>query len=489
MAGKYRGKDFEPNTITAAQLSQSAANVVLVGGSPKINSISYSDNATAVNANTSALITVSGSGFENGVLVYVSTNVCPAVSRVNSSFLSVTVPSKPAGNYPIFVINPDGGYSVYSLGVTYSGLPVWNIDPLPTIGLDSANIYVQLNAVSDTAVSYSLQSGSFLPSSLTLNTNGIISGTIDSPPVSETSYNFTVIATDTNSQKTPRNLTLTGYPVIIATGGTVDNIGSYRIHTFTSTSSFNVTRGGQVEYFIVAGGGGGGGKFYSGGGGAGGVLTGTVIANSNTNYTVTVGAGGTGGSGAYAIGINGGNSSIFGVNAIGGGGGGSYLFDNKNNNIGVGGGSSGGSGGGGSFYALGLGGSGTPGQGYAGGVGGGYISFSLTGGGAGGGGAGGAAANNRGTSVTGGGGIGIWSTFSGSNVAYAGGGGGGGVFEGGTVESGTGHIYGGGRGEGNTNTSVSLTGATNRGGGGGGTATTDAGNDGGSGIVMIRYRI
>ena len=75
MAGKYRGKDFEPNTITTTQLSQSVANVVLVGGSPRINSISYSDNATAVNANTSALITVSGSGFENGVLVYVSTNV------------------------------------------------------------------------------------------------------------------------------------------------------------------------------------------------------------------------------------------------------------------------------------------------------------------------------------------------------------------------------------------------------------------------------
>jgi hypothetical protein len=54
---------------------------------------------------------------------------------------------------------------------------------------------------------------------------------------------------------------------VIATGGTVTDVGGYRIHTFTSSSDFVVTQGGVVEYLIVAGGGGGGrGDNGSGGG-------------------------------------------------------------------------------------------------------------------------------------------------------------------------------------------------------------------------------
>ena len=62
-------------------------------------------------------------------------------------------------------------------------------------------------------------------------------------------------------------------PFITATGGSTSTSGTYKIHTFSSSSTFVVSnRGsgptGAIEYLVV-GGGGGGGK-WSAGGGAGG---------------------------------------------------------------------------------------------------------------------------------------------------------------------------------------------------------------------------
>ena len=56
---------------------------------------------------------------------------------------------------------------------------------------------------------------------------------------------------------------------VVATGGTVTDVGGYRIHTFNSGANFVVTQGGEVDYLVV-GGGGGGGRDAGGGGGAGG---------------------------------------------------------------------------------------------------------------------------------------------------------------------------------------------------------------------------
>jgi len=66
---------------------------------------------------------------------------------------------------------------------------------------------------------------------------------------------------------------------ISATGGTVTTSGDYKIHTFTSSSTFVVSETGNdlgsngVDYLVVAGGGGGGtnnNPCSSGGGGGGG---------------------------------------------------------------------------------------------------------------------------------------------------------------------------------------------------------------------------
>ena len=87
---------------------------------------------------------------------------------------------------------------------------------------------------------------------------------------------------------------------IVATGGSVVTSGDFKIHTFTSGSTFNVTQAGNaagsntVEYLVVAGGGSG----VKGGGGGGGFrsvhpvpATGGLPV-SVQGYPITVGGGG-----------------------------------------------------------------------------------------------------------------------------------------------------------------------------------------------------
>ena len=85
-----------------------------------------------------------------------------------------------------------------------------------------------------------------------------------------------------------------------ATGGTITEGGGYRIHTFTSSGTFTVTRGGNVEYLVVGGGGvgsangGNPGFGGSGGGGAAGAGTGAAGMQGTTNK-------GSGGGGASSL--------------------------------------------------------------------------------------------------------------------------------------------------------------------------------------------
>ena len=271
---------------------------------------------------------------------------------------------------------------------------------------------------------------------------------------------------------------------VLATGGTVNDITqggiNYRVHVFSTvgTSTFTVSQGGEVEYLIVAGGGGGSNR-HKGGGGAGGLLTGFITLIPQI-YTITVGAGGNGVPQqtlpTRSDGTNGGNSSAFGLTAIGGG------ID----------GSAGGSGGGGG--AGGTGGAGTPGQGNNGGRG--VVSPStetmFVGGGGGGAGAPGWNAISTIPATGGDGGPGVSSSISGNLLLYAGGGGGGAAT--GSVRGGIGGIGGGGNGGRQLNgTNQGQNGTPNTGGGGGSGAfsggTNFASGAGGSGIVIVRYRI
>ncbi len=250
---------------------------------------------------------------------------------------------------------------------------------------------------------------------------------------------------------------------IQATGGTLTRDGDYLVHTFTSSSTLNITNApsNAILQYLVVGGGGSGGAYsgYAGGGGAGGFLTGNLIPEVNS-YSVIVGAGGAAQTTNFTTGNNGSNSSVFGVLSIGGGGGGGNAGA-----IGASGGS-----GGGSCRTTSSGGAGTTGQGNNGGFTSGGSSFAA----GGGGGAGTVGSNGFGTSGGGDGGSGLSSAITGSSVFYSGGGGGGGSST----------TLGGLGGGGNGGPSTAISGIANSGGGGGAALTGAAG---GSGIVIVKY--
>lgn len=292
---------------------------------------------------------------------------------------------------------------------------------------------------------------------------------------------------------------ISGYEAVTATGGTITDITEngtmYRVHTFTSigSSNFTVTKGGKIDYLIVAGGGGGGGRYHCGGGGGGGVIMKYGVGVTPQTYTVVVGDGGASGiaqgaSNSLSKGYNGSNSTAFGETAIGGGGGGSNQDSATAEGID---GGSGGGGSGNSLNATNEAGNGTSGQGHRGGNGLGSSSNSnirVGGGGGGAGGPGGHAVQSE-APAPGDGGPGIASTISGTLTYYGGGGGGGGLAE--TTNMGRGGIGGGGNGaSGNNTTPYETPGEDGRGGGGGGSNSSNDGlGVGGSGIVIIRYRI
>jgi hypothetical protein len=300
---------------------------------------------------------------------------------------------------------------------------------------------------------------------------------------------------------------------VTATGGTVTCCGDYKIHTFTGPGTFCVSCAGNcagsntVEYLVVAGG-GAGGVNRRGGGGAGGFrfaspslaplcypakpLAGpTALPVSATGYPITVGAGATGSNSPTP---NDGSSSSFSTITSTGGGG---AFTQTPSSAGNGG--PGGSGGGAQYGcgSPGTAGAGntppvSPPQGNPGGVGG------LGGGNRGGGGGGALVAGTDGTpsdnAAPGGNGAGVPNAFgtSGQNCGsfyYFSGGGGGGTSCAGSAS--TGGLGGGGDGE-NTPNTAGDAGTTNTGGGGGGggpsPSTPGNASNGGSGIVIIRYK-
>ena len=269
-----------------------------------------------------------------------------------------------------------------------------------------------------------------------------------------------------------------------ATGGdTVQDIGGYRIHTFTTvgTSTFTPASAGNVEVLVVAGGGSGGTR-HAGGGGAGGLIYNSSFPVSGA-VSVTVGDGGAGlpqGTNASVPGNSGANSVFGSLTAIGGG------YGNQGN------GGSGGSGGG--VFSTNTVGAGTAGQGNNGAFGStGPFSTENTYAGGGGGGAG--AVGTAATSVApvqgGAGGIGRQISISGTPTYYAGGGGGGTTTAVGGGAGGAGGLGGGGAG-GGSNSIVGIAGTNGTGGGGGCGGFSNAGGNfasgkGGSGIVIVRY--
>ena len=466
MPNKIRGNAIQSGTISVAKLASDVSQVIQAGGGPKIANVVYSGDDTAANTVGGQTIVVTGTGFNPNVKVFIGTisgaTEAPTVSRANANSLSFTTPALGQGIYQLYVVNEDGGVGTFSR-FQVSGDPSWVSSSSLGQFVISAGMNKQLEAISDSTIVYTLANGSSLPGGTSLASNGLISGTLSSPPGAETTYNFSVVATDQENQSSERAFSYTG---IVFTFSISPAVGGQSNIALTSGSSFNITTNGfytitplgdfsaNVQVW------GAGGGSLGGGGGAGGYSAGIVAFKTGVSYNVVIGSGGSG--------------TTTSRGACGGGAGSGINFTSNGTAIIVAGGGGGDAGGTAPGVAAAGAGGGTEGQSGVSGDRG----FGFTTGGRGGtqSAAGGSAPGSRRTGSGGsgpnGGGGGTGSPNAAGGVGYgaggigaynggdAGSGGGGGGYWGGGEGGGDAGGFGGGGGSGHVNPLVVTSGTT-----------------------------
>ena len=192
---------------------------------PTIGSISPN-----VAENTQTQITITGTNFVNGAYVDAINSTGAITTADTVSFTSATTLvtnfTLPVdGTYFIRVENPDGNAVRSGTAIlTVSDAPAWQTAAGSLGTFDAGEtISVTVNATSATA--YAVQSGS-LPGGLSLNTStGAITGT-ESGSTQETTYNFTIRATDAQAQTADRAFSMT------ITHGISNSMSFYNYGTF-----------------------------------------------------------------------------------------------------------------------------------------------------------------------------------------------------------------------------------------------------------------
>jgi hypothetical protein len=165
--------------------------------------------------NTQTEIVITGTNFEitpNVELISTTGAITLAdtITRNSATQLTINATLTVDGTYFIRIENPNG-LAVRSSNalLTVSDAPTWSTSAgsLGSIAAGSSASFT-VSATSDSAVTYSITSGG-LPGGLSLNSStGAITGT-ESGATQETNYNFTVTATDAESQTAPRAFSIT----------------------------------------------------------------------------------------------------------------------------------------------------------------------------------------------------------------------------------------------------------------------------------------
>jgi len=513
----------------------------IVQETPGIASIS----GAYLESSNSGTFTISGTNFvsgaiasaigTNGVEVQATSTTFNSIVQVSATFNNLSSAYEP---YDIKVTNPSNLFGIIPDALYINNIPVWQT-AAGSLGTFSDNISISISAIAtdDSTITYSLASGSTLPSGVTLNSaTGLISGT--TPDVaSNTTYTFTINASDGSNPAVPRTFSFTtnaaptwvtasgslgtfveqssislsvqatdpsdnltysissgslpsGVSLNSTTGaisGTLPDVASDTTYTFTITASdgvnsiprqFSISSQAALifEYLMTGGGGGGGGGYNGGGGGAGGLLYGNMTKPFGS-YSVTIGSAGIGASSGFE-GSSGTNTSAFSLIAYGGGKGvGEQQNMSASGSVNAEGGGSAGGRGHPTYQSA----SSIPAVSGQGNIGGTTVSCCANGGGGGAGSAGGD--GNSGSSLGGAGGTGISSSITGTSQFYSGGGGGGSRSGGSGGSGGSG--VGGNGGANSSGGNASSYGSG--GGGGGGSSGVSNGGNGSSGVLIIAY--
>ena len=207
--GSVQNVDLANSSITINGSAVSLGGSVTIGETkPTISAINPS-----VIENTQTAVTITGTNFVS-VPTVEAISTTGAITRADTvSFTSSTTivanfTLATDGTYFIRVENNDGNAVRSSSALlTVSDAPAWTT-AAGSLGSNAAGSSISYTVAATGATSFAVQSGS-LPGGTSLNTSsGVISGT-ESGATSETTYSFTIRATDAEGQTADRAFSIT----------------------------------------------------------------------------------------------------------------------------------------------------------------------------------------------------------------------------------------------------------------------------------------
>ena len=208
------------STLPNSALTNSGITIngssVSLGGSVTIQGETrptFSSISPSVIENTQTTVTISGGNFVSVPLVTAinsstgALTVADEVSFSSASSISAKFTLPVDGTYLLYIENPDGNAVQTSAVLTVSDAPGWTT-AAGSLGSFAGGASISVTVAATNATSFSKTSGTF-PGGLSLNTStGVISGT-ESGSTSDTTFSFTLRATDAQGQTADRAFSIT----------------------------------------------------------------------------------------------------------------------------------------------------------------------------------------------------------------------------------------------------------------------------------------
>ena len=211
---------IDDDAVTNAKIANESITIngsaVNLGGSVTIQGETrptFSSVTPSTIENTQTSVTIAGTNFVTVPLVTAINSttgaliVADEVSFSSATSIVAKFTISVDGTYKLYIENPDGNAVQSGAVLTVSDAPAWTT-AAGSLGSNAAGSSVSYTVAATNATSFALQSGS-LPGGVSLNTStGAITGT-ESGATSETTYSFTIRATDAESQTADRAFSIT----------------------------------------------------------------------------------------------------------------------------------------------------------------------------------------------------------------------------------------------------------------------------------------
>lgn len=245
------------NSKTIAPASSETLETIGGTFAPSITAVAITDSEynliddTAVST-SGGYIKITGTGFASGCVVYVAGVAATTTTFVSYTEVRAQLPATSSNTLHVYLVNPNGGAAIYLSGILFSGFPTWTTSSTLPDAQTDASFSIQLSATGDGTVLYTLADGSTLPPGTSLSAFGVLSGTV-AGLTANTTYSFSVVASDSQNQTTPRafSITITAadvyfkYITLLLNTTSANNANN---HSFVDTAGIStITRTGNVS--------------------------------------------------------------------------------------------------------------------------------------------------------------------------------------------------------------------------------------------------